>query len=160
MKRSFFIIVSLLLLALIVAGCKQEPEYAEAEEFSFVVYPGARYLVSRILRQSGYASLEATAGEILVIVPDGIDVDVDGSIRLGGEIEVDGVIENGNGVDLNRRIDGGDDVSQLYLELDLVVGDAVLRGAPDEIAEREDRRDPAVVRGLLTAAQYRACCVH
>lgn len=71
--------------------------------------------------------LEATAGEILVIVPDGIDVDVDGSIRLGGEIEVDGVVENGNGVDLNRRIDGGDDVSQLYLELDLVVGHIEVR---------------------------------
>ncbi|HEX4976915.1 MAG TPA: PspC domain-containing protein [Nocardioides sp.] len=71
--------------------------------------------------------LEATAGEILVLVPDGIDVDVDGSIRLGGEIEVDGVVENGNGVDLNRRIDGGDDVSQLYLELDLVVGHIEVR---------------------------------
>jgi len=66
--------------------------------------------------------LEAAAGEILVLVPEGIDVDVDASIRLGGEIEVDGIVENGNGVDLNRRIDGGDDVSQLYLELDLVVG--------------------------------------
>lgn len=71
--------------------------------------------------------LEATAGEILVLVPEGIDVDVDASIRLGGEIEVDGVVENGNGVDLNRRIDGGDDVSQLYLELDLVVGHIEVR---------------------------------
>ena len=71
--------------------------------------------------------LEATAGEILVIVPDGVDVDVDGSIRLGGEIEVDGFVENGNGVDLNRRIEGGDDVPQLYLELDLVVGHIEVR---------------------------------
>ena len=71
--------------------------------------------------------LEATAGEILVIVPEGLDVDVDASIRLGGEIEVDGVIENGNGVDLNRRIDGGDDASQLSLELDLVVGHIEVR---------------------------------
>jgi hypothetical protein len=71
--------------------------------------------------------LEATAGEILVIVPEGLDVDVDASIRLGGEIEVDGVIENGNGVDLNRRIDGGPDASQLSLELDLVVGHIEVR---------------------------------
>jgi phage shock protein PspC (stress-responsive transcriptional regulator) len=67
-------------------------------------------------------ALEAEAGEILVIVPDGMDVDVDGSIRFGGEIEVDGVVENGNDVDLNRRIEGGDDVPQIYLELDLLVG--------------------------------------
>jgi len=73
--------------------------------------------------------LEATAGEILVIVPDGVDVDVDATILFGGEIEVDGTVENGNGVDLNRRIDGGDgdDVPQLYLELDLVVGHIEVR---------------------------------
>ena len=78
------------------------------------------YVVPRPLQ------LETKKGE----VEDGaasIDVDVDGSIRLGGEIEVDGVVENGNGVDLNRRIDGGDDVSQLYLELDLVVGHIEVR---------------------------------
>ena len=67
-------------------------------------------------------SLDAEAGEIIVIVPQGVDVDVDSSIRFGGEIEVDGFVENGNGVDLNRRIEGGDDVPQIYLELDLLVG--------------------------------------
>lgn len=67
-------------------------------------------------------ALHAEAGEILVTVPEGVDVDVDSSIRFGGEIEVDGVVENGNSVDLNRRIEGGDDVPQLYLELDLLVG--------------------------------------
>lgn len=71
--------------------------------------------------------LEATAGEILVLVPGGVDVDVDASIRLGGEIEVDGVVENGNGVDLTRSIDGGDDVPRLSLELDLVVGHIEVR---------------------------------
>jgi len=73
--------------------------------------------------------VEATAGEILVIVPEGIDVDVDATILFGGEIEVDGTVENGNGVDLNRRIDGGDgdDVPQLSLELDLVVGHIEVR---------------------------------
>ncbi|MGZ5416052.1 MAG: PspC domain-containing protein [Nocardioides sp.] len=67
-------------------------------------------------------ALEAEAGEILVIVPQGVDVDVDASIRFGGEIEVDGYVENGNRVDLNRRIEGGTDVPQVYLELDLLVG--------------------------------------
>lgn len=67
-------------------------------------------------------ALHAEAGEILVTVPEGVDVDVDSSIRFGGEIEVDGVVENGNSVDLDRRIEGGDDVPQIYLELDLLVG--------------------------------------
>jgi hypothetical protein len=66
--------------------------------------------------------LEAEAGEILVTVPEGVDVDVDASIRFGGEIEVDGYVENGNRVDVNRRIEGGADVPQIYLELDLLVG--------------------------------------
>lgn len=71
--------------------------------------------------------LEAEAGEILVIVPDGVDVDVDASIRFGGEIDVDGIIENGDRVNVNRRIDGGDDVPQLDLELDLLVGHIEVR---------------------------------
>ena len=51
MNRS---LIPILLLALIVAGCKQEPQYAEAEEFSFVVYPGARYLgeLTEVTRQA------------------------------------------------------------------------------------------------------------
>lgn len=75
--------------------------------------------------------LEAAAGEILVLVPGGIDVDVDAGIRLGGEIEVDGVNESGNGVDLVRSIDGGDaygdDLPRLTLELDLTVGHIEVR---------------------------------
>ena len=51
MKR-FLIITSV--LALLVLGCSKEPEYAEAEEFSFIVYPGARYLgeLTEITRQA------------------------------------------------------------------------------------------------------------
>jgi phage shock protein PspC (stress-responsive transcriptional regulator) len=67
-------------------------------------------------------ALRAEAGEILVVVPDGMDVDVDANIRFGGEVEVDGYVENGNGVDVVRHIEGGSDVPQLDLELDLLVG--------------------------------------
>jgi len=35
---------ALLVVAAILAGCKGQEEYAEPEAFSFVVYPGARYL--------------------------------------------------------------------------------------------------------------------
>jgi phage shock protein PspC (stress-responsive transcriptional regulator) len=67
-------------------------------------------------------ALEAEAGELLVLVPEGVDVDVDASIRFGGEVEVDGFVENGNSVDVERTIDGGDDVPQIHLDLDLLVG--------------------------------------
>jgi hypothetical protein len=72
-------------------------------------------------------ALSATAGELLVIVPDGVDVDVDASITFGGEAEVDGVVQNGNGVELSRSIDGGEDVPQLDLDLDLLVGHIEVR---------------------------------
>jgi phage shock protein PspC (stress-responsive transcriptional regulator) len=72
-------------------------------------------------------ALEASAGELLVIVPEGMDVDVTADIRLGGEIEVDGYVENGNGVDVDRLIDGGDDVPEINLDLDLVVGHIEVR---------------------------------
>lgn len=67
-------------------------------------------------------SLEAFAGEVLVRVPDGMDVDVRGDIAWGGEIVVDGVRRDGGGVSLDRTIDGGADVPDLELDIDLVVG--------------------------------------
>lgn len=67
-------------------------------------------------------ALHAEAGEIVVVVPDGVDVDVDAGIRFGGEIDVDGHTESGNGVSMSRHIEGGDDVPQLDLEIDLLVG--------------------------------------
>ena len=67
-------------------------------------------------------ALHAEAGEIVVVVPDGVDVDVDADIRFGGEIDVDGHTESGNGVSMSRHIEGGDDVPQLDLEIDLLVG--------------------------------------
>jgi hypothetical protein len=42
LKRSF--ILAGVLFVSIVAGCARENEYSEPEQFSFVVYPGARYL--------------------------------------------------------------------------------------------------------------------
>jgi hypothetical protein len=37
-------VLAALLVAAAFAGCKSEEEYAEPEAFSFVVYPGSRYL--------------------------------------------------------------------------------------------------------------------
>lgn len=38
------IALAALLVAALIAGCKGEEEYAEPDSFSFVIYPGSRYL--------------------------------------------------------------------------------------------------------------------
>jgi hypothetical protein len=50
-KRS---LIAALVLLSIAGGCKKEDQYNEAEAFSFVVYPGARYLggISDLTRQA------------------------------------------------------------------------------------------------------------
>jgi phage shock protein PspC (stress-responsive transcriptional regulator) len=72
-------------------------------------------------------ALRAEAGEIIVIVPDDVDVDVDAGIRFGGEVDVAGHNENGSGITMNRHIEGGADVPQINLELDLLVGHIEVR---------------------------------
>jgi phage shock protein PspC (stress-responsive transcriptional regulator) len=71
--------------------------------------------------------LRAEAGEIVVVVPDDLDVDVHAEIRFGGEAEIDGYSQDGNGVEVDRTIDGGADVPQLDLRLDLLVGHIEVR---------------------------------
>ncbi len=45
LSRTFRLLLSVLLVAAaLFTACKGEEEYAEAEAFSFVVYPGSRYL--------------------------------------------------------------------------------------------------------------------
>ena len=43
-KHLRLLLVAVVIAALIFTACKGEEEYAEPEAFSFVVYPGARYL--------------------------------------------------------------------------------------------------------------------
>ena len=52
MKRS--ILIAGLLIVALIAGCGKEDQYNEPEAFSFVVYPGARYLggLSDVTRQA------------------------------------------------------------------------------------------------------------
>lgn len=71
--------------------------------------------------------VEARAGEIVVIVPDGIDVSVDADIAAAGEVTVLDETRGGLGVSLDRDIDGGTDVPSMELEIDLVVGDIEVR---------------------------------
>lgn len=43
-KQIRIVLAALLVLSALFVACKGEEEYAEAEAFSFVVYPGARYM--------------------------------------------------------------------------------------------------------------------
>ena len=69
-----------------------------------------------------HITLDAEAGELIVRVPDDVDVDVDANIRFGGEVDIDGYTRSGNNVELSRHLEGGPNAPQLTLELDLLVG--------------------------------------
>jgi phage shock protein PspC (stress-responsive transcriptional regulator) len=65
----------------------------------------------------------AVAGQIDVLLPEGVDVDVTADIDVGGDIDVDGVRDEGSSPEVVHHIDGGDDVPTIQLELDLTVGE-------------------------------------
>jgi hypothetical protein len=44
LKNSRILLSALIVLTLVFTACKREDDYAEPEAFSFVVYPGSRYL--------------------------------------------------------------------------------------------------------------------
>ncbi|HET6625634.1 MAG TPA: PspC domain-containing protein [Nocardioidaceae bacterium] len=71
--------------------------------------------------------LEANAGEIVVIVPDGTDVDVDADVSVAGEASVFGHEENGPDVHVARTLSGGVDAPQLELDIQLLVGSIEVR---------------------------------
>ncbi|HET6652500.1 MAG TPA: PspC domain-containing protein [Nocardioides sp.] len=71
--------------------------------------------------------IDAWAGEIRVIVPEGLDVDVNASIDGGGEIEVAGVRDDGRSPVVIESIDGGDDVPAMQLDIDLNFGSIDVR---------------------------------
>ena len=67
-------------------------------------------------------ALEANAGEIEVIVPEGVDVEVVANVDVAGEASVVGYEENGPNVFVEREIDGGSGAPQLALDLRLLLG--------------------------------------
>jgi hypothetical protein len=69
----------------------------------------------------------ANAGEIVVTVPDGIDVDVDADVAVGGEVRILDEERGGPNISMQREIDGGTDAPAMDLELDLVVGSIEVR---------------------------------
>lgn len=72
--------------------------------------------------------VEGNAGELVVILPEGVDVDVDADISLAGEISVLDERRGGAGAfSLQRQVDGGEDVPEMDLNVDLVVGSIEVR---------------------------------
>ena len=72
-------------------------------------------------------TLRAEAGDVFVVVPDGLDVRVDAEIGIGGEIVVGGQREEGRNPELVTVINAGDDVPELTLVIDLTVGSIDVR---------------------------------
>jgi phage shock protein PspC (stress-responsive transcriptional regulator) len=67
--------------------------------------------------------LDVNAGEIVVIVPGQVDIDLDAEIRYGGAIDTpDGRTYDGWGTDLQRTFEGPPEVTGPPLELDLETG--------------------------------------
>jgi len=69
----------------------------------------------------------ANAGEIVVILPENIDVAIDADIAVAGEVDLLGQQRGGTGVSLERDVDGGVDAPSMELEIDLVVGKIEVR---------------------------------
>src|SRR5690606_21284781 len=72
--------------------------------------------------------VEGNAGELVVILPADVDVDVDADSSLAGEITVLDENRGGAGAfSLQRQVDGGEDVPEMDLNVDLVVGGIEVR---------------------------------
>ena len=72
--------------------------------------------------------IEGNAGEIVVTLPDDVDVDINATVSGAGDVTVLGEQRSGVGaVSIDRTYDGGDDVPAFDLNLDLVVGNIEVR---------------------------------
>lgn len=71
--------------------------------------------------------LDANAGEIVVVVPDGLDVQVDADVSVGGEVQVLDRRSDGTDVHITQSIDGGPDVPEIELDIQLLVGSIEVR---------------------------------
>lgn len=71
--------------------------------------------------------VRANAGELVVVIPDGLDVDIDANVAAAGEAQILDQAYNGLGIDADELVDGGEDVPAIDLNLDLVVGSIHVR---------------------------------
>jgi phage shock protein PspC (stress-responsive transcriptional regulator) len=66
--------------------------------------------------------VELNAGEIVLIVPDGLAVDLDAQVGAGGEISTPDGTRNGWGVEVDELVNGEDPRATLTAELDVAFG--------------------------------------
>ena len=66
--------------------------------------------------------IRAEVGEVVVVVPDGLDVDVDAQIGLGGQITAGAAYDDGDSPEVRTQIDGGTDVPDMSIDIDLTAG--------------------------------------
>lgn len=72
-------------------------------------------------------AIEGNAGQIVVTLPENLDVDVTATVAMAGEVQVLEERHGGTGVSMTRTVDGGDEAAQLDLDLHLLVGDIEVR---------------------------------
>jgi phage shock protein PspC (stress-responsive transcriptional regulator) len=107
------------------------PTTAAAVQPSYHVDTGSIYLdLSRVSDPQALdgrlVEVSTNAGQIHVIVPDGMDVQVNADIKFAGDIEVAGDNRNGTNPSLQTSLDGGENVPQLTLDLHERVGQIVV----------------------------------
>jgi phage shock protein PspC (stress-responsive transcriptional regulator) len=71
--------------------------------------------------------VEANAGELVVILPENLDVDIDADVAVAGEVTVLGETRGGTGVSMERTVDGGPGAPRMDLKLDVVFGSIEVR---------------------------------
>jgi phage shock protein PspC (stress-responsive transcriptional regulator) len=71
--------------------------------------------------------VEANAGELVVILPENLDVEIDADVAVAGEVTLLGESRGGTGVSMERTVDGGPDASRMDLKLDVVFGSIEVR---------------------------------
>lgn len=71
--------------------------------------------------------LEANAGQLVVVLPDGVDADVNADVAAAGQADIAGYRSEGTNIHLQRQVDGGTDVPTIHLDLDVVFGNIEVR---------------------------------
>ena len=73
-------------------------------------------------------NIDGVGGRVEVVVPDGMDVDVQTQV-VGGDSRVFDQRSDGFDITQNGFLDGGDDVPDLSINIDLVAGEIIVREA-------------------------------
>ncbi|HET7327245.1 MAG TPA: PspC domain-containing protein [Nocardioidaceae bacterium] len=71
--------------------------------------------------------ITATAGEVIVTLPDGVDADVRVEVDGSGEVEIGDDRRAGDDLVMQRQIDGGTAAPELDLDIDLLFGRVEVR---------------------------------